>query len=175
MTTGAGQQRRGRKIAMTKAELDDFLAGHRICRVATVGSRGPHLTALWYVWDGTAMWLTSVVRSQRWADLERDPRVAVLVDAGEDYGELRGAELRGMVEVVGEIPRTGIPDERLTEAERLFARKYAGADVMHHDGRHAWLSLVPDTITSWDFRKLRLFTQAGRPSVGLRAVNPGPA
>ena len=82
MTTGAGQQRRGRKIAMTKAELDDFLAGHRICRVATVGSRGPHLTALWYVWDGTAMWLTSVVRSQRWADLERDPRVAVLVDAG---------------------------------------------------------------------------------------------
>jgi hypothetical protein len=134
MTTGAGQQRRGRKIAMTKAELDDFLVGHRICRVATVGSGGPYLTALWYVW-----------------------------------------ELRGMIEVVGEIPRTGIPDERLTEPERLFARKYAGADVMHHDGRHAWLSLVPDTITSWDFRKLRLFTQGGRPSVGPRAVNPGPA
>jgi Pyridoxamine 5'-phosphate oxidase len=68
---------------MTKAELDDFLVGHRICRVATVGTRGPHLTALWYVWDGTALWLTSVVRSQRWADLERDPRVAVLVEAGE--------------------------------------------------------------------------------------------
>jgi hypothetical protein len=22
------------------------------------------------------------------------------------------------------------------------------------DGRHAWLGLVPDKITSWDFRKL---------------------
>ena len=105
MTARTPQQRRGRKIAMTKAELDDFLVGHRTCRVATVGTRGPHLTALWYVWDGTALWLTSVVRSQRWADLERDPRVAVLVDAGEDYGELRGDELRGTVEVVGEMPR----------------------------------------------------------------------
>jgi hypothetical protein len=69
MTTGAGQQRRGRKIAMTKAELDDFLVARRTCRVATVGTRGPHLT--------------------------------------------------------------------------------------HHDGRHAWLRLVPDTISSWDFRKIK--------------------
>jgi hypothetical protein len=33
-------------------------------------------------------------------------------------------------------------------------RKYAGGDVMHHDGRHAWLRLVPDKVTSWDFRIL---------------------
>jgi hypothetical protein len=25
--------------------------------------------------------------------------------------------------------------------------------MMHHTGRHAWLRLVPDKITSWDFRK----------------------
>jgi hypothetical protein len=25
---------------------------------------------------------------------------------------------------------------------------------MHHDGRHAWLRLVPDKVTSWDFRML---------------------
>jgi hypothetical protein len=161
MTPPAGQQRRGRRIAMTTAELDDFLAGERTCRVATVGARGPHLTPLWYVWDGTALWLASVVASQRWADLQRDPRVAVLVDAGEDYGELRGAELRGVVEVVGEVPRTGTPDERLTEPERLFARKYANGDLMDHDGRHAWLRLVPDTITSWDFRKINHSERTG--------------
>ena len=161
MTPPAGQQRRGRKIAMTTAELDDFLAGQRTCRVATVGARGPHLTPLWYVWDGTALWLTSVVASQRWADLQRDPRVAVLVDTGEDYGELRGAELRGSVEVVGEVPRTGTQDERLAGPERLFARKYAGGDFMDHDGRHAWLRLVPDTITRWDFRKIKHSERTG--------------
>jgi hypothetical protein len=45
-------------------------------------------------------------------------------------------------------------EPRLDEPERLLARKYAGGDVMHHDGRHAWLKLVPDKVTSWDFRIL---------------------
>lgn len=164
MTGRTGEQRRGRRIAMTSEELDRFLNGERTCRVATASPHGPHLTPLWYVWDGTALWLTSVVRSQRWTDLARDPRVAVLVDAGEEYGELRGAELRGTVEIVGEVPRTGAPVERLTEPERLFARKYIGADVMHHDGRHAWLRLAPDKITSWDFRKINFYPERSGPS-----------
>ena len=81
MTPPVGEQRRGRKIAMTTAELDGFLAGQRTCRVATVGT--------------------------------------------------------------------------------LFARKYAGGDFMDHDGRHAWLRLVPDTITSWDFRKIKHSERTG--------------
>jgi hypothetical protein len=148
------EQRRGRKIAMTKEELDAFLATERTCRVATVSPQGPHNTALWFVWDGTALWLTSLVKSQRWTDLERDPRVAVLVDAGEEYSELRGAELRGQVEIVGEVPRTGEASPELDGPEVLMARKYYGTDTPYHDGRHAWLKLVPEKMTSWDFRKL---------------------
>jgi hypothetical protein len=139
---------------MDKTELDAFLTQERTCRVATVNQHGPHVTPLWYVWDGTALWLTSIVASQRWTDLQRDPRVAVLVDAGEQYTELRGAELLGTVEIVGEVPRTGLPEPTLVEPELLCARKYMGGDVMHHDGRHAWLRLVPEKVTSWDFRKL---------------------
>jgi len=104
-----GEQRRGRSIAMDKAELDAFLTRQRTCRIATASQDGPHLTPLWYVWDGTGLWLYSVVRSQRWTDISRDRRVAVLVDAGDAYGELRGAELRGAAEVVGEVPRKGYP------------------------------------------------------------------
>ena len=148
------EQRRGRKIAMTKEELDAFLATERTCRVATVSPQGPHNTALWFVWDGTALWLTSIVKSQRWTDLDRDPRVAVLVDAGETYDQLRGVELRGKAEIVGEVPRTGEPNAELAGPELLTARKYYGSDTFHYDGRHAWLKLVPEKITSWDFRKL---------------------
>jgi hypothetical protein len=138
---------------MTAAEVAGFLAEERTCRVATVGQDGPHATPLWFAWHGGALWLTSVVRSQRWADLQRDPRVAVVVDAGQDYDELRGVELRGRVEVVGEVPRTGAAVPELDGPEQLFADRYTGGSV-HHDGRHAWLRLVPDKITSWDFRKL---------------------
>jgi len=152
--TDPQHQRRGRKIAMSKAELDDFLAGERTCRVATMSPLGPHVTPLWYVWDGSAIWLTSVVRSQRWTDLRADPRVAIVVDAGEQYDDLRGAELRGSVAIIGEVPRTSAIDERVAGAELLFARKYMSGNSMHHDGRHAWLRLVPEQIVSWDYRKI---------------------
>jgi hypothetical protein len=147
------EQRRGRRIAMTPEEVDAFLAEERTCRVATLGPNGPHATPLWYAWHGGALWLTSVVRSQRWTDLQRDPRVAVVVDAGTSYDELRGVELRGRVEVVGEVPRTGEPVTELEGPEQLMADRYLGGTFVH-DGRHAWLRLVPDKITSWDFRKL---------------------
>lgn len=138
---------------MTPEEVDAFLAEERTCRVATVGPNGPHATPLWYAWHAGALWLTSVVRSQRWTDLRRDPRVAVVVDAGTAYDELRGVELRGRVEVVGEVPRTGAPVPELVGPEQLMADRYLGGTFVH-DGRHAWLRLVPDKITSWDFRKL---------------------
>jgi len=41
-------QRRGRAIAMTAAEVDEFLATERTCRVATSGKDGrPHVVPLW--------------------------------------------------------------------------------------------------------------------------------
>ncbi|MGW2212678.1 pyridoxamine 5'-phosphate oxidase family protein [Streptomyces sp. NPDC001781] len=149
------QQRRGRKIMMTPGELDEFLGSQRTCRVATVSADGtPHVSALWFAWDGTSLWLYSVVRSRRWAQLRQDARVAVVVDSGEEYDQLRGAELSGRVAFVGEVPRTGELCAELDTPETLFARKYFGMDEMPHDGRHAWARLTPEKVVSWDFRKL---------------------
>jgi hypothetical protein len=147
-------QKRGRRIAMSAEERDAFLAEQRTCRVATVGPDGPHATPLWFGWDGTQLWLYSITRSRRWADLRRDPRIGVVVDAGHDYFELHGVELTGTVEVVGDVPRTGGADPALAAIEPIFARKYMGGDEMFHDGGHAWLRMTPTKITSWDFRKL---------------------
>jgi hypothetical protein len=148
------QQRRGAKIAMGAEERDAFLSSERTCRVATVGSDGaPHVTPLWFVWDGSALWLTSIVRSQRWTDVERDQRISVVVDAGTDFTELRGLEISGVAERVGEVPRTGEPVPELDTPEQLYADKYAGGRI-YHDGRHAWLRIVPEKIVSWDFRKM---------------------
>lgn len=148
------EQRRGGKIAMTEAERDEFLRTERTCRVATVGADGaPHVTPLWFVWDGAALWLTSIVRSQRWTDVQRDSRISVVVDAGVDFMELRGVEIQGRASPVGEVPRTGEPVPDLETSEQLFADKYAGG-VVHHDGRHAWLRIEPEKIVSWDFRKI---------------------
>ena len=149
------EQRRGRRIAMTPAEVDAFLSAGRTCRVATTGADGrPHVVPLWFVWDGTSLWLYSIVRSQRWADLDRDPRVAVVVDTGETYDQLRGVEIAGTAEPVGPVPRAGGPVPETAGPERLFARKYAGIDEFVPDGRHGWLRIRPDKVVSWDFRKI---------------------
>jgi hypothetical protein len=152
--SGPREQRRARAIAMTVDERDAFLAAEPTCRVATVGVDGrPHVVPLWFVWDGAALWLNSLVRSQRWTDLVRDPRIAVVVDAGTEYTELRGVEITGRADVVGEVPRGTDPVAELTAPERLFAAKYGGAEEFTPDGRHGWLRVSPEKIASWDFRK----------------------
>ena len=108
--TGRKEQRRGQRIAMSVQELDAFLGEERTCRVASVGADGrPHNVPLWFVWDATALWLNSIVKSQRWTDIKRDPRVSVIVDAGHDFSELRGAELLGTAEIVGDVHGTRTP------------------------------------------------------------------
>ena len=141
---------------MTDEERDLHLATLRVCRVGTVGALGaPHVSALWYAWDGGALWLYSIIKSQRWVNLVRDQRVSVVVDTGVEYFELRGVEFIGEVEFVGEQPRVGVPNPELEVPERLFAERYSGGTWLGYDQRHAWLRLRPQKLVSWDFRKLR--------------------
>src|SRR6266404_4814252 len=115
------QQRRGRVIAMTAEELDAFLGEQHTCRFATTGPDGPHVAPVWFVWDGRAIWVYSLTRSQRWAN------------------------------VMGPVPRKGHEDcPELGEPERLMAAKYFGPE-MTHDARHAWLRITPLKMVSWDF------------------------
>ena len=48
---------------------------------------------------------------------------------------------------------TPAPPSRAASAPPARLGLVVGTDVMHHTGHHAWLRLVPDKITSWDFRK----------------------
>ena len=140
---------------MADDKREELLRNQRTCRVGTIGAGGrPHVSPLWFVWDGSAIWLNSLSRAQRWSDVQRDPRVSVLVDGGEEFSELYGIELIGKVSTVGEVPRTGQPVEELRLPERLFANKYTNSDEFHYDGRHAWLRLDPEKIVTWDFTKM---------------------
>lgn len=78
----------------------------------------------------------------------------MVVDDGEQYGELRGVEILGTTTVVGDVPWTGIPHATLSEPERLFGEKYFGGTDFVADGRHAWLQVIPTKMVSWDFRKI---------------------
>jgi nitroimidazol reductase NimA-like FMN-containing flavoprotein (pyridoxamine 5'-phosphate oxidase superfamily) len=148
------RQRYGRVMALGAEEVHELLRSARLARVATVpdGRRTPHVTPMMFVWDGSAIWLYSIVKSKRWSDWTSNPRVAVIVDVGERSEEFRGVEIVGRAEPVGPVPRAETSHPDLAGPEREWDEKNPGG--FHVDGRHAWVRIVPEKIVSWDLSQL---------------------
>lgn len=143
------------RIRMTDAEVAEFLAAERTLQVASIGPDGvPHLVPMWFaLFDGRiAMW--TYAKSQKAANLRRDPRLSCLVEAGERYGDLRGASIVGRAELAGDY------DTVFSVGETLH-RRYQG-DMTHASrvGVEAEsrkrIAIFVDAVktTSWDHRKL---------------------
>jgi nitroimidazol reductase NimA-like FMN-containing flavoprotein (pyridoxamine 5'-phosphate oxidase superfamily) len=78
-------------IVLTPAEIAELLAAQRVAVVSSLGPRGwPHSMPLWFVVREGEIWIWTYAKSQKVRNLERDPRATVLVEAGHEYGELRG-------------------------------------------------------------------------------------
>ena len=135
-------------LRLTEEELEELLTTERSLRIGTVNKDGtPHVAPMWFVWHDGAIWLNSLRRSRRTSDLAAGSQVALCVDAGQDYFELRGAVLYGTPEE--------ITDEAVTtEARKLFGRKYWNIDEIPVTKSHVWLRVKPDKIVSWDFKKI---------------------
>ena len=135
-------------LRLTPEELDELLTTERTLHIGTVSAAGtPHVAPMWFLWHDGAIWLTSLRRSKRQSDLQAGSKVALCVDAGTDYWELRGAVLYGTpVEAAG--------DPGLPGARHAFAQKNWGIDDLPETKSHVWLKMVPDKIVSWDFRKI---------------------
>jgi PPOX class probable F420-dependent enzyme len=150
---------RREQIQMTRGEIDRFLGAARTMILCSNGRDGaPHPMPMWFGVepDGTVV-MTTFTKSQKIRNLERDPRVSLLVEAGEKYDELQGVVLYGEAELVRELPavldilarvtgRTGgapnVDDAVLRAGLEATARKRTGIRVR------------PTRVVSWDHRKL---------------------
>ena len=67
--------------------------------VATIGPDGwPHVVPLWFVWLEDAIYVATRVAGSTWNNVERDGRVALVVDRGLDWTELTGIHVEGRAE-----------------------------------------------------------------------------
>lgn len=137
-------------IALTPAERDAYLTEQRTLRLATVGPDGePQVVPLWFVWVGGTVFMNTTEGNLTVRNAAAHPRVALTVDDGETYDDLRGVILRGRLE-----PADG--DPRLEAAAAAFGDKYFGgnpAPFGRWRGRR-WFRIEPDAEASWDFRKI---------------------
>lgn len=155
---------------MTAAEVATFLAEERTVTCATLGKDGwPHLMPLWYVLRGHSagepgprIWSWTYGSSQKVRNIERESRATLQVEAGEQYGELRGVMLecdvvvhRDIAEVVrlgAEImTRNSVPRDAPAPSELPAEARDA---VAAQAGKRVGLEFVERRRVSWDHRKL---------------------
>jgi len=144
------------RIAMSPDEVAAFLDRSRTLNVATLGRDGaPHLTALWFARDGDVLLFETYGASQKIMNLRRDPRIAVMCEAGETYPQLRGVSIQGRAEIIDAEPR-------LTERMAFIARRVmagVGEDqlathVAQMVKKRVVVAVHPGKVISWDHRKL---------------------
>ncbi|CAN5608693.1 hypothetical protein BH23CHL2_BH23CHL2_08570 [soil metagenome] len=69
------------EVDMSPSEIDDFLPGRWVARMATNGLDGyPAVTPLWYYWDGKCLYFNIASTRLTLRNLRRDPRCSVVID-----------------------------------------------------------------------------------------------
>ena len=149
------------QIRLTDAELAAFLDEQRTVIAATNGRDGwPHLMPLWYLVRGGELWSWTYAKSQKVRNIERDPRVTLQVESGEQYQELRGAMIRTRAVIHRDLETVAAFGtelfERYTGAGRAeTASPEVGAAVAAQAPKRVALQFVAaEPPVTWDHGKL---------------------
>lgn len=142
-------------IRMSDDEVREFLDGRHTMNVATLNHDGTiHLVAMWYgfVNDKPAFWTYG--RAQKVLNLQRNPQVTCLVEAGDAYEELRGVELVGKATILEDY------DDKMAIGRAVMER-YVGpfTDEMQPyleqtGAKRVGVVIDVERTVSWDHRKL---------------------
>lgn len=142
-------------IQMSEDEITEFLNGRHVLNVSTLGLSGwPHMVALWYGFYDSKIAFWTYGKSQKIANLRRDPRISALIESGDFYHELKGIEFEcyGVIEKDGDVVRS--------VGRSVFDRYLLGSNTidletfMSTAPKRVVVLLDPLKIVSWDHSKL---------------------
>ena len=113
---------------MTPNEVRAFLShGTRTAKLATSGPAGqPHVMPVWFVLDGEQIVFTTAANSVKGRNLQRDPRIALVVE--DDEPPFAFVHVRGRATI----------DENLDELRRFataIGSRYMGEDRAEEFGQ----------------------------------------
>ena len=145
-----------KRNALTAEEREEFLARKLVARMATQRHDGwPHVTPIWYVWEG-GRFLLSLGNSRRHlANLRRDPHVTMCVDVDprvEDPTKTpRSVVCFGLAELVDEGPLVREVTEKM-EMRYLGAVPPEFEEALWFEGRTV-VVIEPQRWLAWDQSK----------------------
>ena len=137
---------------LTREEIDEFLSGVLLARLATAKGERPHVTPVWYEWDGEYLWVSMDRSSRKYRNLKANPYCAVTID--DTLGGLRfkAVIIEGPAELITE------PKDWVLEKVKHIYTRYLGKEgiladtpqAMLRDGDHVIARIKPERIISWD-------------------------
>ncbi len=140
-------------LPIASGELMSYLLSCKSLQLATLNPDGsPHLATMWFgvLGDDIVMWTQRTSVKAR--NLRHDPRVACLVESGDDYTSLKGLTVTGHVEFVED------EEGLLRIGEAIISRNYSDADrpdyrQMALSGARIGLVVRAAHWASWDFAR----------------------
>jgi PPOX class probable F420-dependent enzyme len=144
---------RRQQIQLNPDEQAAFFRERKKAALATIDQDGfPHVVAMNYVARDGAFYMTSYGKAQKVVNIRRNPRVALMIEAGDEYAELRGVMIRGRCEILEDeasvqaafAARAAVP----ANAGRVEPGALASAP------KRVVLKIIPEKVVSWDHRKL---------------------
>lgn len=129
--------------------INDFLQQPLIARMATADKNSqPHVVPVWFGWDGATVWISSYSNTRKVKELEKNPRISVVVDDAKADGENNGVIFEGSVELIRE------PREFLCEKFVWIYTRYLGPEGVLAEEPQSWINdphnmlikLIPDKV-----------------------------
>jgi PPOX class probable F420-dependent enzyme len=138
-------------IRLTPDEQAAFLRDNRKCALATLDAEGfPHIVAMNFAVRDGAFYMTSYGKAQKVLNVRRNPKVALMVEAGSAYAELKGVMVRGDCEILESA-------EAVAEAFAWMAEDRGAprpAAAARSAPKRVVLKIVPTKTVTWDHAKL---------------------
>src|SRR4029453_6050783 len=144
---------RRRQIQLSPDEQAAFFRERKKAALATIDKDGfPHVVAMnYFVRDGS-FYMTSYGKAQKVVNVRRNPKVALMVESGDTYAELRGVMIRGHCEILEGEDAVRAPFEARGEGKASPSPVQPGA--VASAPKRVVLKIVPQKVISWDHRKL---------------------
>ena len=144
---------RRRQIQLSPDERAAFFREHRKAALATLDKDGfPHVVAMNYFVEDGAFYMTSYGKAQKVLNIRRNPKVALMIEEGNAYAELRGVMVRGRCEIIEGADAVRAAFAAMAAARGTTPARPRGS--VDSAPKRVVLKIIPQKITSWDHSKL---------------------
>ena len=144
---------RRQQIRLSPDEQAAFFRERKKAALATIDKDGfPHVVAMNYFARDGAFYMTSYGKAQKVVNIRRNPKVALMIEAGDEYAELRGVMIRGCCEILEDETSVMAAFEARAGTQASASPVQPGA--LASAPKRVVLKIVPEKVVSWDHRKL---------------------